>query len=86
MSMCLHIFVTADIAFSVALVLGTSSRAWGDWMASVSSGRASGGEEEEVLRGWRTGGGKRWGERMEGEEGEGGRGGMRGWRREEEVG
>lgn len=47
-STCLHIFVTADIAFSVALILGMSSRALGDWMASVRSGRASGeGKEGE---------------------------------------
>ena len=37
----LHIFATAEIAFSVALVAAVSSRACGDWMVAVRNGRAS---------------------------------------------
>ena len=37
----LQILVTADIAFSVALMLNESSLAVGDWMAVVSRERAS---------------------------------------------
>ena len=40
-SRCLHIFATAEIAFSVALVEAVSSRAVGDWMVAVRNGRAS---------------------------------------------
>ena len=38
----LQTLVTADIAFSTALILGRSSLALGDWMATISRGRASG--------------------------------------------